>query len=410
MARHSTQQLRWIVNVLLAGFAAFIFVSATSAAGPPTCRVVNETQRRHFPPDTGQSLSEAIAAAAPDDELTITGTCTGTYTLDKNLSLTGLVTRRYPTPTLDGGQAGSTLTVEGGVTATLTNLTLSGGTGTAPPFISQFSGGGLYNGGTVTLVHVNVVGNNAFGGNGGGIFNGGTIVLESQSVVSGNSSRRGGGIYNGGTATVRGSSIVTGNTADEGGGIYDSGTLSIDGSSITGNSASGALARGGGGIFKVQTSSNQIATLTSATISNNSVANQGAGIHNGGTMVIQSSTVSGNTARGGGGGIYNVGTLTLTASTLRQNMGGLGGGLRSGNASATATVTASSMTGNTAFVNGGGVYLDAGTVSLQSASTVTGNTAFVSGGGFYNDGGVVNLGDTTVSGNTPDDCVGVAGC
>src|SRR5687768_15626112 len=164
MARHSTLQPRWIVNVLLAGFAAFSLVSATSAArdaeqgaGPPTCRVVNETQRRHFPPDKGESLSDAIAAAAPDDELTITGTCTGTYTLDKNLSLTGLVTRRFPTPTLDGGQAGSTLTVEG-VTATLTNLTLSGGTGTAPPFISQFNGGGLFNGGTVTLVHVNVVG------------------------------------------------------------------------------------------------------------------------------------------------------------------------------------------------------------------------------------------------------------
>jgi hypothetical protein len=409
MARHSTLQPRWIVNVLLAGFVAFTWVSATSAQGPPTCRVVNETQRRHFPPDKGQSLSDAIAEAAPDDELTITGTCIGSYTLDKNLSLTGRVTRRYPTPTLDGGQAGSTLTVAG-VTATLTNLTLSGGTGTAPPFISQFNGGGLFNGGTVTLVHVNVVGNNAFRGNGGGIYNAGTIVLESQSVVSGNFSRRGGGIYNAGTATVRGSSIVTGNGADEGGGIYDSGTLSIDGSSITGNSASSALARGGGGIFKVQTSSNQIATLTSATISNNSVANFGAGIHNGGTMVIQSSTVSGNTARGGGGGIYNVGTLALTASTLRQNMGGLGGGLRSGDASATATVTASSVTGNTAVVNGGGVYLDAGTVTLQSASAVSGNTASVSGGGFYNDGGVVNLGDTTVSGNTPDDCVGVVGC
>jgi nitrous oxidase accessory protein NosD len=116
MARHSTLQPRWIVNVLLAGFAAFTFVSATSAAGPPTCRVINQTQGRHFPPDTGQSLSDAIAEAAPDDELTITGTCTGTYTLDKNLSLMGLVTRRYPTPTLDGGHAGSTLTV-GGVTA-----------------------------------------------------------------------------------------------------------------------------------------------------------------------------------------------------------------------------------------------------------------------------------------------------
>jgi hypothetical protein len=422
MARRSTLQPRWIVNVLLAGFAAFTFVSATSAEGPPTCRVINQTQGRHFPPDTGQSLRDAIAEAAPDDELTITGTCTGTYTVDKNLSLMGLVTRRYPTPTLDGGNAGSTLTV-GGVTATLTNLTLTGGTGFAPPLISQRYGGGLYNGGTVTLVHVNVVGNTARGGNGGGILNGGTIVLESQSVVSGNSSgNNGGGIYNAGTATVRGSSIVTGNAAEDGGGIWDSGTLAIDGSSITGNSA----ALRGGGIFKVQASSNGTATLTSATISNNSAVNDGAGIYNGGAMVIQSSTVSGNTSRGGGGGIYNIATLALTASTVSQNMSGLGGGLRSASASATVTVTASSVTGNTAFVNGGGVYLgtccdvNAGTVNLQGASTVTGNTAFVSGGGFYNvaprtsnlepTGGFVNLGDTTVSGNTPDNCVGVAGC
>jgi len=423
MGRHSALQRRWIVNGLLAGFAAFTWVSETSAAGPPTCRVINQTQGRHFPPDTGQSLSDAIAEAAPDDELTITGTCTGTYTLDKNLSLIGLVTRRYPTPTLDGGHAGSTLTV-GSVTATLTNLTLTGGTGFA---VGPYRyGGGLYNGGTVTLVHVNVVGNTASAplGYGGGIFNAGTIVLESQSVVSGNGSgKNGGGIYNAGTATVRGSSIVTGNFAEDGGGIYDSGTLSIDGSSITGNSAS---LRGGGGIFKVQTSSNGTATLTSATISNNTAANQGAGIYNGGVMVIQSSTVSGNTSRGGGGGIYNIATLALTASTVSQNMSGLGGGLRSDSASATTTVTASSVTGNTAFVNGGGVYLgtggpdNAGTVNLQSGSTVTGNNAFVSGGGIYNvpprtsnlepTGGFVNLGDTIVSGNTPDNCVGVAGC
>ena len=413
MGRHSALQPRWIINVLLAGCAAFTLVSATSAAGPPTCRVVNQSQRRHFPPDKGQSLSDAIAEAGPDDELTITGTCTGIYTLDKNLSLTGLVTKRYPTPTLDGGHAvtvvgfqahGSTLTVEGGVTATLTNLTLTGGTGLGSIFTSERSGGGLYNGGTVTLVHVNVVGNTAHNGSGGGILNGvgATIVLEGQSLVSGNSSEDGGGIWNRGSLTVRGLSIVSGNGAEDGGGIYDSGTLTIDGSSITGNGASFR----GAGIFK----GNGTATVTSATISNNSGGFDGAGIYNGGAMVIQSSTLSGNTGTGGGGGIYNIGTLTLTASTLRQNMSGLGGGLRSGNASATATVTASSVTGNTAFVNGGGVYVNAGTVTLQSASTVTGNTAFVSGGGFYNNGGFVNLGDTTVSGNTPDNCVGVAGC
>ena len=423
MSPHSTLQSRWIVNMLLAGFAAFTFVSATSAAGPPTCRVINQTQGRHFPPDASQSLGNAIAEAAPDDELTITGICTGTYTLDKNLSLIGLVTRRYPTPTLDGGHAGSTLTVVGGVTATLTNLTLTGGTGFAPPFISQRYGGGLRNGGAVTLAHVNVVGNTAFGGDGGGILNGGTIVLDRQSVVSGNSAgNNGGGIYNAGTATVRGSSIVTGNAAEDGGGIWDSGTLSIDGASITGNSA----ALRGGGLLKVQGSSNGTATLTSATISNNRAVNDGAGIYNGGTMVIKSSVVRGNTSSGGGGGLYNIATLTLTASTVSQNMSGLGGGLRSASASATMTVTASSVTGNTAFVNGGGIHLgtccdvDAGTVTLQGASTVTGNTAFVSGGGIYNvpprtsnlepTGGFVNLGDTTVSGNTPDNCVGVAGC
>jgi hypothetical protein len=78
MGRHSTLQRRWDRERLLAGFAAFNCVSATSAAGPPTCRVINQTQGRHFPPDTRSIAQDAIAEAAPDDELTITGTCTGT--------------------------------------------------------------------------------------------------------------------------------------------------------------------------------------------------------------------------------------------------------------------------------------------------------------------------------------------
>jgi len=66
--------------------------------------------------------------------------------------------------------------------------------------------------------------------------------------------------------------------------------------------------------------------------------------------------------------------------------------------------------GNTAYVNGGGIYNDAGTANIQNSSAVTGNTALVSGGGIYNNTGLVAVASSVVSGNTPDDCVGVAGC
>jgi hypothetical protein len=52
----------------------------------------------------------------------------------------------------------------------------------------------------------------------------------------------------------------------------------------------------------------------------------------------------------------------------------------------------------------------AGIANIQNSSAVTGNTAFVSGGGIYNSTGLVNLSSSLVSGNTPDNCVGVVGC
>ena len=147
MARHSALRRRSPVIGMIAVTGMLAVVSGAANAVAPTCRVVNATQGRHFPPDSGESLTTAISEAVPGDELTVIGSCTGTYTLDKDLTLTGLSTKRFPLPTLDGGHAGSTLTVNSGVTATVTNLVITGGTGHVDPGVPFGDGGGIFNGG-----------------------------------------------------------------------------------------------------------------------------------------------------------------------------------------------------------------------------------------------------------------------
>jgi hypothetical protein len=93
----------------------------------------------------------------------------------------------------------------------------------------------------------------------------------------------------------------------------------------------------------------------SSTVSENEVTFDGAGILNHGTAIVSSSTVSGNIGSGTGGGIRNSGgVVTLTSSTVSGNQNGTGGGI-------------------------------------------------------YNTG-TVNLSSSVITGNTPDNCVGVPGC
>jgi hypothetical protein len=63
------------------------------------------------------SLQAAEVAASPGDTLSAIGTCTGTTVITKNLTITGGAT-------LDGGHAGSVLTIEPGVTLTISSLTI----------------------------------------------------------------------------------------------------------------------------------------------------------------------------------------------------------------------------------------------------------------------------------------------
>jgi hypothetical protein len=131
-------------------------------------------------------------------------------------------------------------------------------------------------------------------GSGGGIINGGTLTI-SNSTISGNAAFFGGGIFNSGTLTIS-NSTLSGNTAHYGGGIRNQGKLTINNSTLAQNSAGPIQGHGGfgGGIF------NYAGTLTinNSSLSGNSGILAG-GIENySGTATLQNSIVANSTAGG----------------------------------------------------------------------------------------------------------------
>ena len=132
------------------------------------------------------------------------------------------------------------------VTVELRGFTVTGG-----KVVGEF-GGGIANGGDLTLVNSTVRENAAesqpepcggdpcAAGRAGGIWNGGegTLTLVST-TVSGNTADSGGGIFQSGATLMLTNSTVSGNTASEGGGIYNdgSGPATLTNSTVSENSA-----------------------------------------------------------------------------------------------------------------------------------------------------------------------------
>ena len=154
--------------VLMAGGSLLISGGAPAGASPTGITV-------HCPTD---NLQNAINAATPGSTLLVDGTCVGNFYIDSNLTLSGPAT-------LDGGgvptQYGATLNVIAG-SVVLNNLVIQHGVGI------DGLGGGLWNGGQLTLNHSTVTHNTAFGA--GGVFNMGQLTLNS-STVSNNTATNG---------------------------------------------------------------------------------------------------------------------------------------------------------------------------------------------------------------------------
>ena len=243
-------------------------------------------------------------------------------------SLTGLTIERGHTAALNGGG------IDDDGTLMVTNCTIADN-------VSGGMGGGIYDGGALTVTGSTIQGNVSKGGVGGGLdVDAGATANITDSTIQGNSATGTGSVGGGIAVTVDSvltvaNSTVGGASSSEintsslyGGGIFNGGgcTLTITASTIEGNSVS-ALGSDGGGI---ENDTNGTLTLADSTIVGNSAAGLGGGIQTEGTLaVVTNSTFVDNSAEFGGG-IETEKMLTVFDSTIAYNgvsMGGAGGGL-----------------------------------------------------------------------------------
>jgi len=250
--------------------------------------VVNTSADTVDPSDGKLSLREAVLAAnglAGADTVTFDASLAGqTITLNGPLpaiSDTLTVTGPVGGITIDANHQSGILTIDSGVTAALSGLTLTHGN-------TSGSGGGIFNAGTLTLTDC-TLSDSSTSNTGGAIQNTGTLTLTDCSL-SGNSAHfSGGGIYNdfGAMLTLTGCTLNDNRATTSGGGIVNFGTL----------------------------------TLTNCTVSGNSTSTFGGGIFTQTALTVINSTIVLNQASGGGGGIYNTvtGTVTLNNTIVAGN-------------------------------------------------------------------------------------------
>lgn len=274
---------------------------------------------------------------------------------------------------VSGNSTSRVFNLAAGSLAAIADISITGGRAAAGG-----NGGGILNGGNLSLSNVSINGNAAgngadgpfasgaagsVGGHGGGIFNNGGALTLTNCALTGNSAGTAGNGSNGfGTG-----SIGNGGSGGSGGGIFNNGgTLNVRNSTLSGNNA------GTGGNPGAQNGNG-------LRIGNGGDGGHGGGFYStGGAVVISNSTFSGNNAGsgqtglgfqgqhggngGGGGAIYlGSGTVLMINATVSLNHGGNAG---------LGDFGASSGAGG----SGGGILLAAGSAKLRN-DIVSGNTA-----------------------------------
>jgi hypothetical protein len=304
-------------------------------------------------------------------QLTITGPGSGLLTVSGNHASRVLETAAGSTTSING------LTIaDGRVVGADGGLHTNGGDGL---------GGGISNGGTMTLTGVVLSGNDAGGGSGGDGDPGGLNFADRAGGAGGTGG--GGGIYNLGTLTIQ-ASTFTHNDANGG----------IGGTSVSGgirttppDSGDGGPGRGGA-IFNGGT-----VTIGNSTLTLNS-ARGGDGVQGGSAATGVFGADGGDASDGLGGAVYSAGQTTLNSSTLSSNdaLAGFAGPAGLGDGNAQDMNGAPGSEGNGV---GGGVEHVAAQLLAITNSTISGNNAntdpFYPGVGFG--GGIATAGTAPMS-------------
>ena len=373
---------------------------------------------------TYATIAAAIVAASSGDTLLIEGGRTFTENLTLPISLTiqggydGCASGSTERTTIDGSASNPVVTIQAGLSVTLTQLNLTNGsTGLDGGGIRFARGSGT---GTLNLTNVHIYGNTAQWG--GGLWAGldAEVTGENVHIYDNNATDYGGGVrLYGGRATFENSNIYN-NTAPRGGGVdgtredgfapvldLPSSADIYDNAALTGDGF-------GGGVYIRQ---------GTVSLADGSDIYANNAIDGGGAYLITSTlTIAGdtseimlNTATGNGGGVYALGsTVNLDdGAALYSNSAQTGGG---------AYLDNSSLWGDKALIHyntatgghGGGVFATNGSVfdmDLGSytcigprCSQLSYNTAttLYGGGVFANFDSLVDLRQTFVEGNTAE--------
>jgi hypothetical protein len=244
----------------------------------------NDSNSCSAPDSPCLTINGAISKAADGDSVDVAvGTYTGTGTevalLDKSILLLGGWDASFSTQSdvsiIDAENLRRGITVNSGVIAIVERFVVQNGDALAT---GATAGGGIANGGTLTLNNSTISGNAAYD-QGGGIYNFGSLILNNSTVS-----------HNTTTANFN---------FNGGGGILNANasSLILNNSTVSGNSTSGFFEGGGGGILNWQGT----VILNNSTFSNNASSTKGGGIDNsyGGVVILRNTIVAGNTSSSG---------------------------------------------------------------------------------------------------------------
>jgi predicted outer membrane repeat protein len=334
---HWRRMRRPVLLVAAAASASLVVGGSLAVSGATPAGASGGDITVHCPDD---DLGFVISQAAPGSTIVIDGTCTGNFYIDKDLTLKGPAV-------LDGGGTGPGLNVAAG-TVVVNDLTIQNGAGI------NGLGGGIWNGGQLTLNLSTVTNNHAFGV--GGVFNFGQLTLNQSTVSHNTADGMAGGIFNC-AASFHAFGLCTGAP----------GNLTLNSSTVSEN-----VARFNGGGIRNDAQANL--TVNGSTVSGNTTGSNGGGIANDGTATLSKSTVSNNNSTGGGppsswsggGGIANTGPTTLSNSIVQGNSAAhLGGGIFAAGAMTINNVTVSD---NSAVADGGGMVAWDGPTAVNNSA------------------------------------------
>ncbi|MGO9462978.1 MAG: beta strand repeat-containing protein, partial [Isosphaeraceae bacterium] len=226
------------------------------------------------------------------------------------------------------GMAPATITLSSGQLALAKSVTIYDGSGQGPVTVS----GSVSNpsrvfqidsGVKATLSGLTITGGSASTGFGGGLYSDDGTLNMTDCTISGNSAKFGGGLLvNQGTATLIGCTIAGNYANDKAGGLDNyGGTVTFENCTISGNTAKS----GGGGVFAgLNNSKPPTTTLIETTDADNSATSGVGGLYNQGTATLTDTIVAGNST-GSPSTASDVGGSAASSVTGTYNLIGDGG-------------------------------------------------------------------------------------